>query len=295
MQLSRFLNYVKHQKRYSAHTITAYKKDIESFLQYLKSTYEQEDLSNISHAYIRSWIVELTNQKNTPRSINRKLSSLKSYFKFLSREGLIKKNPLLKINSLKTSKRLPVFVEEKNINKLHNEVEYKEGFSGLRDRLILELLYNTGLRLSELVGLKINSVDLSGNTVRVLGKGKKERIVPFGNALMDLIKEYLALRKKTLGSMESNDYLLLTDAGKKLYPKFVYRLVNKYLTLITTIDKKSPHVLRHTFATHLSNKGADLNAIKELLGHSSLAATQVYTHNTIEKLKQSYKQAHPKA
>lgn len=295
MQLSRFLNYIKHQKRYSAHTITAYKKDIESFLQYLKSTYEQEDLSNISHAYIRSWIVELTNQKNTPRSINRKLSSLKSYFKFLSREGLIKKNPLLKINSLKTSKRLPVFVEEKNINKLHNEVEYKEGFSGLRDRLILELLYNTGLRLSELVGLKINSVDLSGNTVRVLGKGKKERIVPFGNALMDLIKEYLVLRKKTLGSMESNDYLLLTDAGKKLYPKFVYRLVNKYLTLITTIDKKSPHVLRHTFATHLSNKGADLNAIKELLGHSSLAATQVYTHNTIEKLKQSYKQAHPKA
>lgn len=291
MYLEEFIGYLGKEKRYAQHTLTSYKKDLTQFWAYITETFEAENASEVSHFYIRSWIVHLMEQGIGSRSINRKLSALKTYFKFLMRSGYVTKNPTLKVEPPKTSKRLPVFVEQKHMDNLLDNVPFTDDFEGLRDKLIIELLYGTGMRKAELIGLKDMDVDLPRKQLKVLGKGSKERLIPLNDALIDSITAYRTVRDEQF----SSQWLLVTNKGAQLYPKFVYLVVRKFLTLVTTLDKRSPHVLRHSFATHLSNNGADLNAVKDLLGHSSLAATQVYTHNNIEKLKEIYKKSHPKA
>lgn len=288
MFIKRFLNYLKTEKRYSPLTITAYKKDLEQFFQFILGQYNISEIKEIHHGIIRSWIVEMADMELSSRSINRKISSLKSHYKYLIREQVVVENPLLKITTPKSSKQLPVFVDQKAMDDLLDKVEFEKGFAGERDKLIIAVLYSTGIRLSELVNLKISAINFYEMTVKVIGKGNKERILPFSTELKKELQEYI---KKN----DIFDWLFLTDKKKKIYPKLVYRIVNMYLSKVTTIKKKSPHVLRHTFATHMLNNGADLNAIKEFLGHTSLAATQVYTHNTINKFSNIYKQAHPKA
>ena len=285
-----FLEYLQYEKRFSNHTVLAYSNDLAQFSEYLHKTYEIQELQDINHTVIRSWVVSMMDQKMSPRSVNRKITTLKTFYKFLLRQQVVKENPMLKIQSPKTSKRLPVFVEKDNMNALLDTTEFGSNFEGQRNKLLIEVLYATGIRLSEIINLKQANVNLSSAQLKVLGKRNKERIVPFNDALKQLIKTYLQHPE-----VKSTDYLFVTKNGKKLYEKFVYRVVNKYLSEVTSIQKKSPHVLRHTFATHMLNNGADLNAIKELLGHANLSATQVYTHNTVEKLKNVHKQAHPKA
>jgi len=295
MKFDLFLSYIRFEKRFSPHTITAYQNDLEQFQTYIFATYRNLSNSEITHIHIRSWIIQLMEAGMTPKSINRKLSTLKSFFQFLLKKEKIENDPMLKVVAPKTGKRLPVFVEEQKLEQLLDDVTFPEGFVGLRDRLVMELLYQTGIRRSELIHLQISDIDFQGQLIKVLGKGNKERLIPINRQLRLLIKEYLALRKDTFPDLLELGQLLLTNKGKPLYPKFVYNLVKKYLSFVTTQVHRSPHVLRHSFATHLSNNGADLNAIKELLGHSSLAATQIYTHNTIDRLKEIYQQAHPKA
>lgn len=290
--ISDFCDYLQHQKRYSSHTITAYQKDLTQFKEFLVSEFETDSFKDVSASFIRSWIVQLIENDISPRTINRKVSSLKSFYKHLLKNKIVDKNPLLKVITPKTSKRLPVFIGENEINNLFENIEYPNNYEGKRDQLILELFYATGTRLSELIELNINSIDYHNNTIKVLGKRNKERLIPIGKNLITLINEYTKERKSISGN---EPYLFLTKFGKKLYPKLVYSMVNSYLSQVTTVSKKSPHVLRHTFATHMLNNGADLNTIKEILGHANLSATQVYTHNTIEKLKNIHKQAHPKA
>ncbi|MDF1672213.1 MAG: tyrosine recombinase XerC [Vicingaceae bacterium] len=290
--ISDFCDYLQHQKRYSLHTVTAYQKDLEQFQQFLLLEFETESFKDVSASFIRSWIVKLIEEGISPRTINRKISSLKSFYKHLLKNKLVDKNPLLKVITPKTSKRLPVFVGENEINNLFENIKYDDDYEGKRDQLILELFYATGTRLSELIELKLDSIDFNNSTIKVLGKRNKERLIPIGKNLTTLIKEYIKEREKLT---PKNSYFFLTKIGKKLYPKLVYSIVNSYLSQVTTVSKKSPHVLRHTFATHMLNNGADLNTIKEILGHANLSATQVYTHNTIEKLKNIHKQAHPKA
>ena len=287
----KFLDYIRFEKRYSVHTVISYSRDLDQFEIYLGEVYELNDLLEAGHQMVRSWIVKLMEVGITARTINRKLSTLKSFYKYSLRQGEITKNPMNKVVAPKTAKKLPEFVEQDKMQLLFRDDVFSDDFASLRDRLMLELLYATGIRLSELVGLKES--DVSANAIKVLGKRNKERIIPVGNFLMELIQNYLNKKKEI--SLKQNEYLLVTDRGDKLYDKFVYRKVNYYLGVITTANKKSPHVLRHTFATHMLNNGADLNAIKELLGHANLSATQVYTHNTIEKLKNVHSQAHPRA
>lgn len=288
-----FINYLKFQKRYSQHTVISYQTDLNSFFTFLQEQYGQTELGDIKTVFVRSWLAELKQQGLEAKSINRKISSLKSFFKYQLRQQVIPVSPMAAIISLKISKRLPQFVSKKDMTVLLQHVEFPDTWDGKTERLLIELLYNTGIRQAELIGLKEIQVSKNNSTIKVLGKGNKERIIPVSNQLMNLIQEYL-LAKRKLVEVDAG-YLLVMKNGKKLYPKYVYNAVNRYLNIITTIDKKSPHVLRHTFATHLMNGGADLNAVKELLGHSSLAATQIYTHNTIEKLKDIHKKAHPKA
>lgn len=285
-----FLEYLQYEKRFSNHTILAYSNDLEQFSTYLQTTYDVVDVKDISHLQIRSWIVSMMDEKISPRSVNRKITALKSFYRFLLRQQVVKENPMLKAQSPKNSKRLPVFVEKDNMNTLLETIEFGNDFDGQRNKLIIEFLYATGVRLSEMINLKKAHINLSGAQLKVLGKRNKERIIPFNMELKVQLEAYLKLDE-----VKSSDYVFVTKNGKKLYEKFVYRVVNKYLSEVTSIQKKSPHVLRHTFATHMLNNGADLNAIKELLGHANLSATQVYTHNTVEKLKNVHKQAHPKA
>ena len=288
-----FLSYIEFEKRYSKHTLEAYKSDLEQLTDFLVKN-ESSELPFATHHDIRNWMVSMMEQKVSARSINRKISTLKSFYKFLMRKGEIKKSPLGKVQSPKTSKRLPVFVELPGIEKLLKEVEFPEGYEGLRDRMIIEIFYGTGMRRTELINLKESDIDSYNAQVKVLGKGNKERIIPIHPGLRSSIKNFIAEKKRLL-EPQTDNYLIVSETGKKLDPRVVYSIVKKYLNLVTTVDKKSPHVLRHTFATHLMNNGADINAVKELLGHTSLAATQVYTHNTIDKLKEVYRQAHPKA
>ena len=290
MRISHFLDYLKKNKRYSVHTLTAYKTDLNQLQNYLVAQYELKiELANSE--ILRSWIVHLLENGTQNKSVNRKISSTKSFYKYLLREGFINKNPTDKLISPKVSKPLPNFIREKEMDNLLDSFAFEDSFKGARDRLILELLYSSGIRLSELIGVKLSDVNFAQQNMRVLGKGNKERIVPLHREITATINCYLEQRQQ----VEKDDNLLLTDSGKKMYPKFVYRKVNYYLGHVTTASKKSPHVLRHTFATHMLNNGADLNTIKEILGHANLSATEVYTHNTIEKLKNIYKQAHPKA
>jgi integrase/recombinase XerC len=288
-----FLQYIQYIKHYSPHTVRSYRKDLEQFFAFCSAD-GSEDEFNIDHHQIRNWIVELMESGNTARTANRKISALKTYFRYLLKEGVITVNPVAKVLTPKSDKKLPVFVNENQMNQLLDDIDFGDDFSGFRNRLIIETFYNTGARLSELINLKVNDVDFSQQVMKVLGKRNKERIIPLSRSFSDLLEHYSQTREATYPNDE-NGWLFLTGSGKKLYPRIVYRIVNRFLSLVTTLDKKSPHVLRHTFATHILNQGADLNAIKELLGHASLSATEVYTHNTFEKLKSVYKQAHPRA
>lgn len=286
-----FIDYVKFEKRYSVHTVIAYQNDLEEFLLFTKEKYEEVDPARISASIIRSWLASLREHPIQPRSINRKLSTLRSWYKFLLKNKKVEVNPLQKILPPKSGKRLPVFVERIPMDRLLHQVEFPDTFEGHTQRLIIDLLYATGIRRSELINLKNADIDRSAKTIKVLGKGSKERIIPISAELLSRMDAYQE-EKEQMG-FDRVSFLLVTKKGKKLYPEYVYRSVKKYLGLVTTLEKKSPHVLRHTFATHLVNNGADLNAIKELLGHANLSATQIYTHNTIEQLKTVYEQAHP--
>ncbi len=288
-----FLDYLKFEKRYSRHTIISYETDLVSFFNYIETQYGEISIDQLSHIYIRSWLASLKDEGLTGKTINRKISSLKSLFKYQLKTGVIKQTPMVKIISPKNEKRLPSFVADKDIYTLFNHVEFSDDWQGRTERLLMTLFYNTGMRLSEVINAKDSYVNFSNHTLKILGKGNKERIVPISPEVASEIKNYQAERNNLVSKRD--DFLLLNEKGKKLAPRSVYSSVKKYLSLVTTIDKRGPHVLRHTFATHLTNNGADLNAVKELLGHSSLAATQVYTHNSIEKLKNVYKKAHPKA
>lgn len=292
-ELDSFLNYLRYEKRVSNHTLTAYAGDLNDFYGYLKETYEIEAIQEVVHVHIRSWMVFLLEQGLVARSINRKVSTLKAFYKFLLRQGLVKANPTLRIVRPKVPKRLPTVVDGASMDKLLDELQFPDNYPGCRDKTILELFYGCGIREAELIGLKISDVDMFANQLKVLGKRNKERIIPFSALLRSQFQLYLHNRVEA--HADAPEWLFLTDKGKKMYPGLVYRIVHHYLSLVSTLTQRSPHVLRHTFATHLLDQGADLNAVKELLGHSSLAATQVYTHNSIEKLKEVYRKSHPKA
>jgi integrase/recombinase XerC len=289
-----FLDYLRFQKRYSPHTIISYENDLTAFDTFLTKEYDSPPIDQIKTSYIRTWLADLKENGISSKSINRKISALRSFFKYLLKDEVVKLNPVTAIISPKMPKRLPQFVEEKDINDLFKEIIFAEGFKGVTEKLALEILYNTGTRKAELINLREYNIDISNSNIKVLGKGNKERIIPISKQLVEEIKFYIAEKRRLIGRDEAN-FLLVSEKGKPLDPKYVYNIAKKYLSQVTTIDKKSPHILRHSFATHLMNNGADLNAVKELLGHSSLAATQIYTHNTIEKLKDVYKKAHPKA
>ncbi len=289
MLKNKFIKYLSAEKRFSEHTITSYSTDLDQFSIFLSEEYQiSNEVSGISFQIVRSWIASLLEKGVTPRSVNRKISTLKTYFKFLIRENVISESPMLKIVAPKSKKRLPVFIEENQIENLLNEVEFDEGFIGERDKLIIELFYVTGIRLSELINIKIFDINFSNSLIKVLGKRNKERLIPLSINIVNELQTFV--KKHNL-----NNYLFTNLGGTKVYTKLVYRVVKKYIGKISSVNKKSPHILRHTFATHMLNNGADINAIKELLGHANLSATQVYTHNTIEKLKTVYKQAHPRA
>lgn len=291
--LASFLKYLDIEKGYSSHTIRSYGDDLHAFFSYAGVNPANPDgIEHINHRAIRAWMSSLVSQGLSTRSVNRKLSSLRTFFKYLLRQGVIDNNPMKRVVSPKTSKRLPEFVPEADMAKLNSNDLFGDDFEGLRNRLIITMFYFTGMRLSELVGLTLQTVDVDKMAIKVLGKGSKERIIPIHPELKDLVMEYLEVRNDKFSDAVS---FFVTSKGKPVYPKLVYRVVNHYLTMITPLQKRSPHVLRHSFATHLLNKGAELNAIKELLGHSSLLATQVYTHSTLEKLKNNYNQAHPRA
>lgn len=293
MSIKDFLKYLSSEKRYSKHTLLAYENDLAQLQLYLEEVYQLSELDQAEDMMLRSWIVSLLELGMETRSINRKISSCKSYYSFLLRKGKIKQLPTGKLSSPKVKKSLPKFVREGEMDNLFQEIEYEPGFVGSRDQLILEIFYASGIRLSELIGIKVRDVNLEEANMKVLGKRNKERIVPLHKQLVEKIRSYLSLRKEN--GFDAAVELILTDKGEKLYPKFVYRKVNYYLGQVTSMQKKSPHVLRHTFATHMLNNGADLNTIKEILGHANLSATQIYTHNSIEKLKSIYNQAHPRA
>ena len=291
--VEKFLKYLQYEKRCSPHTLTAYQTDLAQFAAYLQSGHEYPQPEMAGFPAVRSWIVSLVEAKLNAASVNRKIAALRTFYKFLVQQGTIDRNPMLKIRSLRESKQLPHFVDERQLNQVLDGSGFPAGFEGVRDQLVLELLYGTGIRLAELLGMDQNSISRFDKTIKITGKRNKQRIIPLHAGLLPLLETYQAEKERTFqGTADAR--LIVTDAGKAAYPMLIQRIVRKYLTQ-TQAGKRSPHVLRHTFATHLLNKGADLNAIKDLLGHSSLAATQVYTHNSLEKLKRVYEQAHPKA
>ena len=291
--LGHFLNFLKYEKRYSDHTVTAYEKDLDQFILFGSEMVEDFSLVEVDHHLIRQWVISLMDQGLTVVSVKRKTSTLRSFYKFLLRESLVKKNPTELVMVPRSGKRLPEFVQENEMNKLLDTSFFTQDFNGLRDKAILSLFYGTGMRLSELRGIKMADLRLNEQIVKVLGKRNKERLIPFPSEIKVDLVHYLDLRNELFG--DANSYLFVTEKGEQVYEKLIYRVVRKYLSLVTSMEKRSPHILRHTYATHLLNRGADLNAIKELLGHASLAATQVYTHTSFEKLKKIYNQAHPHA
>jgi integrase/recombinase XerC len=293
MAIEDFIKYIKFEKRFSSHTIVAYQKDLDQFSNFILED-KTSDIGLADALQIRSWLALLLEQGMSARSVQRKAASLRAYYRFLDQNGKLAKNPMIKVSLPKAQKRLPVIVSSGGIEILLDEIEFPTGFVGLRDKLILETFYCTGIRLSELVELRNIDLDLERNLIKVKGKGKKERLIPAVDSYIKSVRSYLDEKERLFGN-GSGDYLFITEEGKKVYSKLVYRVVNFYLSYATTVKKRSPHVLRHTFATHMLNNGADINAIKELLGHSSLNATEIYTHNTVEKIKSVYKQAHPKA
>ncbi len=288
-----FIEYLKFEKRYSAHTVRAYSDDLGQFFLFLTQTFGEVSLKDISPSFIRSWLAAMKEQKITSKSINRKISSLKSFFKYQLRAEVLQKSPMSAIISPRSGKRLPVYVEEKDMLLLTREVEFPDTWQGKTDHLVIQIFYNTGMRLAELVNLKDNQLDEAAQMIRVLGKGNKERLIPLSSLLVEEIRLYR--KEKRVSGRNLPETLLVSDKGKPLYVKYAYLAVRKWLSLVTTISRKSPHVLRHSFATHLMNHGAELNSVKELLGHSSLAATQLYLHNSIEKLRQVHQKSHPRA
>ena len=291
-QIQIFLDYLKYEKRYSKHTIIAYQNDLEQFFQFLVSQFDTPELSTLTGTMIRSWLAEIKEDEISSKSINRKISSLKSFFKYQLKTGALLKSPMGTIIAPKVSKRLPMFVEQIDMDNLFKHQQFSDDWNGRTERLVILLFYSTGMRLSELIQLKESQLDAAYNQVKVLGKGNKERIIPISKELIVQLQNYINEKPNKLAAISN---LFITNKGNPLQPKSVYTFVKKSLSEVTTIQKKSPHILRHSFATHLMNNGADLNAVKELLGHSSLAATQIYTHNTIEKLKEVFNKAHPKA
>lgn len=294
VQIQVFLDHLQFQKRYSSHTIISYKNDLSNFFDFLENQYPGTVISEINAVFVRTWLAGLKEEEMESKTINRKISALKSFFNYYVKQGLLLSSPMVTIFSLKIKKRLAPFIAEKDTNVLLNDIEFTGDWNGKTNQLIFQLLYNTGIRKAELINLSETDIDSANSSLKVMGKGNKERILPVSNALLQQIQLYISDKKKELPPGEGK-VLLVNEKGKKLYPKYIYNIVRRYLSLVTTIDKKSPHVLRHSFATHLMNNGADINAVKELLGHSSLAATQIYMHNTIERLKEVHNKAHPKA
>ena len=293
IMVQEFRHWLEFERRLSKHTVTSYMNDLEQFNQYLKENYPDTEILQVQAYHVKNWLVDFIDKKYTSTTVSRKIVSLNTFYKYMIREEKTDNNPALRIKAPKAPKRLVSFLEESDLIKILDNFEYADDFCGIRDKMILEMLYGTGIRLSELIGLKDSDIDISTSSIRVLGKRNKERIIPINNTLLTIIDAYKEKRILTFGA-ESDNAFLLTSKGKKLYPMFVYRTVKNYLDVFESKTKVSPHVLRHTFATHLLNRGADINAIKELLGHANLAATQVYTHNTIERLKKIHKQAHPR-
>lgn len=292
--LSSFIDFLRFEKRYSQHTVAAYESDLRQFFDFLtRQSWHEMAPDELTPGLIRSWLAYLKEQNQSARSINRKISTLKAFYRHLLRRGVVQATPMATIIAPKVRKRLPVYVEEHQMQTLLRHVEFADDWTGKTNHLICHLLYATGMRLSELVGLKTGQIDLHRRQIKVLGKGNKERLIPIGNSLAEELRIYLQQRPAYL-QQPAPDNLLLRADGRPLHPRYVQAQLKKLLALVTTVEKKSPHVLRHSFGTHLMNNGADLNAVKELLGHSSLAATQVYTHNTIEKLKDIHKKAHPR-
>jgi len=292
--LNSFISYLTHEKRYSSHTIISYKNDIRQFHNYIEEKYSQYNIEQVSHQMVRSWLVHLMQNKLSAKSINRKFSSLRSYYLFLLRQGIVDKNPTKKVIPPKIGKRLPSIIQKKEIERLLDDLIFPDNFSGIRDKIILTILYNTGIRRSELIHLSDNDIDFYSKVIKVLGKGNKERIIPMTEDMILELKKYIFIRNNNFKKQEFK-YTVVTDKGNKMYPKFVYSVVTKYLSLVSSSGKRSPHILRHSIATHLADLDVDLNAIKTMLGHSNLSATQIYTHNSVEKLKKAYLKAHPKA
>lgn len=294
MSIEPFLTYIEHEKRYSPNTLSAYRSDLLQFQDFIVLEFEL-GLLEVKYIHVRNYMVRLVENNVGANSIGRKISTLKSFYKYLVKQKIIIGNPMSQVKAPKLTKKLPVFVEEKQMDNLLDSTEIFNGsFSSVRDKVILETFFGTGIRLAELISLRDSDLNFYDDSVRVLGKGNKERVIPMTKQLVDQLKSYLAL--KTMQNFNNkSEFLFVTDKGVAVHRKFIYDMVRKYLGFVTTQEKKSPHVLRHSYATSLLNRGADLNAIKELLGHASLAATQVYTHNSIERLKTIYKQAHPKA
>ena len=291
MGLKAFIDYLKIEKKYSNNTIVSYNNDLTSFKNFILKEFDLKLLEDSNYTNVRTWIIYLVDSGNSNKSINRKISSLNSFFKFCLKTGIIKDNPLKNHRSLKTEKKIQLPFSENEMFDVLNKDNFDNTFEGIRDRLIIELFYSTGIRRIELVDLKISDIDFSNNQIKVLGKRNKERIIPLINSSKELILNYLKSRNAV---NSENDYLFITKKGKLIYEKLVYRIINKYFNNISTKVKKSPHIIRHSFATHLLNNGADLNSVKELLGHSSLAATQVYTNRSIEEIKKVFAKSHPR-
>ncbi len=293
MDIQRYLAHLEFEKRYSQHTLLSYKTDLRQFTDYLYNQYSIIQLAEVQNLHIRSWLVMLVTDGISARSVSRKLSTVKSLFKYLQLIKVLSINPAINLSAPKTGKRLPGFVPEKEVISLFSQDLFADTPEGKQHRLILELLYTCGLRRSELINLEIKNIDLGRNCIKILGKGNKERLVPIGRPLVESIVEFL--NKRTVDGTQNNSYLFYNRKGNKLDPKSVYNIVVRYLSMVTKTERKNPHILRHSFATHLIENGADLNSIKELMGHSNLAATQVYTHNTIERLKDIYEKGHPRS
>lgn len=293
---SPFIDYLKYERRSSANTVAAYENDLGQFFAFVDEKLGIKNLDEICTNDIRTWIISLLeDQSLSARTVGRKISSLRAFFRYEVKIKELQKNPVSAVHVPKASAKLPQFVDKKDMEKLFDDGLFADDFEGLRDKTIIELFYNTGMRLSELINIRKNDINFGDNTLKVLGKRSKERVIPFGPNMEKLLTIYFDNYEKKFCNASENYFIFVTADGRQLYPKAVYRIVRKYLDMVTTIDKRSPHVIRHTFATHMLNNGADLNAIKTILGHSSLAATQVYTHNSIEQLKSIYKQAHPRA
>jgi len=287
-----FIKYLQFEKRYSGHTIVAYNTDLGQFVHFMKESVGDFDFKKVTPRNVRSWIIFMMEEGVSARSINRKIATLKSFYKYLMKQELMDVSPVQLVTTPKVGKKLPTFVQKENLDQLLDLDLFNHDYEGVRDKLIVSLLYGTGIRLAELKNLQTKDLDTIGSAIKVLGKRNKERIVPYPRSINGIIKDYFELRKEIVGN---NQFLFLTSDGEQVYDKLIYRVVKKHLGMVTTMSKKSPHILRHSFATHLLNNGADLNAVKELLGHSNLSATQVYTHTTFEKLKEIYNQAHPRA